>query len=281
MKTIGILPFRKYEGKPQTGSSTFRCDWLLRYWDEAEEFRYGQPYEVIIYQKAYWPEHARLFKGVKILDIADPDWLHWGYRTKEMIDEVDAVTCSSQALADAVQAFTDKPVVFIPDRVDLKMFRPKKEHVRAAKRAAWFGYSANFCMLDQVVPHLSMHGLELIVISNDEYRVPVGYENVKCESFRFDWKSIERKLTMADFVLNPQSLSGRWRYKSENKTVLAWALGLPVAKSPDDIKRFLNPEVRKREVDERWKEVKKDYDIILSVGQFKALIVKIKEKKNV
>ena len=128
MKKIAIFPFRKYEGKDQVGSSTIRCDWLLNHWDEAEQFRYGQPYETIIYQKAYWPEHPRLFNGVKILDICDPDWMHWGYRVKEMIEEVDAMACSSLKLTKAVSQFTSKPVVYIPDRVDIGLFKPKKRH---------------------------------------------------------------------------------------------------------------------------------------------------------
>jgi len=272
-----ILPFRKFEGKLQVGSSTIRCDWLLNYWDEAEEFKYGQKYDAIIYQKAYHPEHAKLFNGIKIFDIVDPDWLHWGYRTTEMIKEVDAITCSSIELTEAVKKFTDKIVEYVPDRVDLNLFRNTKEHKGEAKKVLWFGYSHNFHMLDRFIPTIRRNNLELIVVSENNYILPSGYGKIKCETFGFTWETLKEKCQEVDFVLNSKTTNGRFKYKSDNKTVIAEALGMPVAKTSEDVTRFLLKDERIKEVEEKYKLVKEKYDILQSINQYKTLFEKIKK----
>lgn len=277
---IGILPFRKFEGKKQVGSSTIRCDWLVKYWEDAEVFKYGQYYDVVIYQKSYWPEHARLVKGVKILDVCEPDWLHWGYRFKEMIEEVDAITCSSWLLTKRIRNFTDKPVVYIPDRLDLSMFKPIEVKDRQAKKLAWFGYSHNFFALNPAVIEMAKLNLELLVLSEKEYRPPVGYGKIKHNTKGFNWDTLRENLKDVDIILNPRSKTGKWKYKSDNKTSIARALGLPVAFSPDDINKFMDPNNRKIESEKRLKEIIKKRDVNLSVLQYKALIEKINKKKN-
>jgi len=276
----GIFPFRKFEGKQQVGSSTIRCDWLIKYWEDAEVFKYGQYYDVVIYQKVYFPEHAKLVKGVKILDICDADWLHWGYRFKEMIEEVDAITCSSWLLTKSIRAFTDKPVVYIPDRLDLKMFKPIEVKDRQAKKVAWFGYSHNFFALNPAVIQLNKLKLELLVISEKEYMPPVGYGKIKHSTKSFDWDTLRENLKDVDIVLNPRSETGRWKYKSDNKTSIARALGIPVAFSPEDIMSFMDPKNRQIESEKRLKEITKKRDVNLSVLQYKVLIEEINRKKN-
>jgi len=66
------------EGRKDIGSSRIRGEWLANNCGDTEIFIQGKAYDVVIYQKAYWVEHAKLFKGIKILDLCDPDWLHWG-----------------------------------------------------------------------------------------------------------------------------------------------------------------------------------------------------------
>ena len=75
---IGILTFEQFHGRKDIGSSRIRAKWVINHWPEAEEFVFGQKYDVVIYQKAYWLEHAQEFKGLKILDICDADFLHCG-----------------------------------------------------------------------------------------------------------------------------------------------------------------------------------------------------------
>ena len=231
MKTIGVLTFERYLGKKGIGSSRIRGEWLVNNWDDAELFVQGQHYEVVIYQKAYWVEHAKSFKGIKIFDFCDSDFLHWGYRTKEMLEEVDAVTTSTELLAEALRAFTNKPVICIPDRIDINEITKHKYHKGDAHWVAWFGYSSNFDMLRPVTHFLKKNNLNLIVISNSGFTLPINAGGVQLRNLPHNWDTIYDDLLEADIVVNPQSSRGKWKYKSNNKTILAQALGLPDRKS--------------------------------------------------
>ena len=94
---IGIYTFEQFESRQRNsvGSSRIRGQWLVNHWPEAELFKIAKKYDIVIYQKAYFLEHAKLFDGIKILDMCDPDWLEHK-PVKQMIDLCDAVTTSSE-----------------------------------------------------------------------------------------------------------------------------------------------------------------------------------------
>lgn len=279
---IGIFTFAKKQGMEGTGSSKIRCDWLINYWKDAERFMYGAKYDVIIYQKVYYPKHAKLFKGIKILDLCDPDWLHWGYQTMAMIEEVDAITCSSEELAKSLKNFTDKPVVYIPDRVDLEKFKGNKIHEGDAKTVAWLGYGHNFCMLEPAVGSLIKRGLKLIIVSDRNFLPSAGHSKIDYESVGFEWDTLEEDLKKhnVDFILNPKSQTGSWKYKSENKSYISWAMGYPIAYNEEDIDKFIDAESRNKEVALRNIDLREKYDVKLSVNDFTTLIAKIIEQKG-
>ncbi len=277
MKTIGILTFEKYLGKRGIGSSRIRGEWLTKHWKDAEIFVQGRKYEICIYQKAYFVEHAKAFKGIKILDICDADFLHWGYRTKEMIEEVDAVVTSTESLAESLRAFTNVPVVCIPDRIDTDEILKHKYHKGDAKWVAWFGYSSNFEMLRPVINFLKRNNLNLIVISDSGFSIPTSIKGIKLRNLPHSWDTLYDDLLEADIVVNPQSSRGKWRYKSNNKTILAWSLGLPVAQTVDDLKKFISETERRKEQVLRFKEVEDKWKIEYSVNEYKKLIDTLKK----
>jgi hypothetical protein len=82
-------------------------------------------------------------------------------------------------------------------------------------------------------------------------------------------------LLRADVVINPRLDSGRWKYKSNNKTILAWALGLPVAHTKAELAELMTEEQRIAEVDKRRAEVLAEFDVKKSVEEYKALITDI------
>lgn len=287
---VGILLFEQFYGKRDIGSSRIRGHWLCKYWNEAEPFKIGQKYDVIIYQKVYWLEYAAKRKRVnekviQILDICDADWLHWGHRVKQMIDICDAVTTSSVELAKFISQMTDKPVWCIPDRLDLEQFKqaPKK-HIGPITTAAWFGYSENFRMLDAAITGLIREKVKnLIVIASrrQPYSVPPSMQG-KINLTNYPWtaETVHSDLLKADVVINPQTTHGRFKYKSNNKTILAWALGLPVAHDDVELKRFMDPNERQSEAAVRLEELRKDYDINKSVAEFKELIKTLEAGKE-
>lgn len=280
---IGIFLFEQYHGKRANwaGSSRIRGNWLAKHWDGAEIFKMGQEYDVIIYQKAYWVEHAKNFKGIKILDMCDPDFMDWGYPIKEMIEECDAVTTSTQALADAIQSFTKKPVICIPDRMDLDFHKGRKYHSGTAKWAVWFGYSTGFEMLKPVCHFLKKFNLNLIVIADQGFVIPSSYrDSIEIKNLPWNVDTINDDILQGDIVLNPQGTRGKWRYKSNNKTLTAWSLGMPVAHDVEALERFIDPEERRKEVDLRLQEIKDKWDVKYSVQGYKDLIDKINAQKN-
>lgn len=277
---IGILTFEAFHGRKNIGSSKIRAHWLLKYWSEAELFKQGEKYDAVIFQKSYPVEYARAFDGVKIFDTCDPDFLHWSYRTKEMLDAVDGITTSTQALANVYQNFTNKPVICIPDRVNLQEFGPKKEHKGEAKWVAWFGYSHNFSILQPVIPFLKKYNLNLIVISDGMFHIQPPYNGtIQLKNLPFNQNTFINDLMEADFVINPRSSKGKWKFKSENKTVQSWALGLPVAQDLDDLKRFVNEEERRKESLLRIREVEEKWDVKKSIQEYKDFIEKLSKIK--
>lgn len=279
--SVGLITFEQYEGRKEIGSSRIRGRWLADNWDEAEIFVQGQKYDVVLYQKAYWCEHAEVFNGIKILDLCDPDFLHWGYRTKQMIDLCDAVTTSTEALAEAVRKFTDKPVVCISDRMDLGYHKIKKIHSGKAKNVVWFGYSDNFEMLKPVIHFLIKNNLNLIVVSNKDYKLQANQAGrLEVTNYRWTESTVNENIIKGDIVINPKSSKGKWKYKSNNKSLTAYALGMPVARNIEELVKFIDCDERIKEVEKRTQELKEKHDVRISIGEFENLIKDIKNKKD-
>lgn len=273
---VGFLTFEQHQGKANAGSSRIRCDYLIKYWGgDAERFVMGQKYDVIVFQKAYWTEYAKKFDGIKIFDICDADWLHWGYHLKEMIDAVDGITCSTMEIAKFIVQLTDKPVAVIPDRVDLETLPPAKEHYGDARSVAWFGYAENFPQLNGAVPAIRKRDLELIVVSTSAYIPPASERAVEIQNLPWKPNTWMTDVQKADIVVLPRYTHGRFKYKSNNKVVQSWALGLPVAFLDTDLDRFLNESERRKEVDTAMEIVKNQYDARISVKELKEFIDEI------
>ena len=276
---VGILLFEKWHAKKNIGSSRIRGHWLVQNWDEAELFEQGAKYDAIIFQKVYWADYCKEFDGIKILDVCDPDWFD-GVEIKGVIDNCDAVTTSTGELRDEIKKFAgDKPVVYIPDRQDLKYHNGKKVHEGRAKRVVWFGYSHNVKVLDKTIGLLRKHNLSLTVLSDARPPYTKADRNVR---FRWDKEGFNfNKIILGhDIVIMPPYTIAKGRFKSPNKTYTSWALGMPVATTPEELERFLDPVERQKEADKRYKEVVNKYEISQSVNDFKNLINQIHESRK-
>lgn len=285
MKT-GFALFEQMMGKKDIGSSRIRGHWVVRHWKDAgpdigdaEVFKHGGKYDAIIFQKAYWTQMANAFQGVKIFDICDPDWFDWGYPFKEMLDGCDAVTASSLELTKAVANFTDKPVYFIPDRIDFDDMLPPKVHKGPTKNVVWYGYAHNFPMLVSALPALQKRNLNLIVISDDVFVIPANFNSIQVTNYPWSdsWK---RDIQTGDVVINPQTKSGKWLYKSDNKTVIAKALGMPVAHKEEELDLYMTESDRHNASLAGVKVAKELFDVKLSVIDLKEIIADIQTKKK-
>lgn len=288
---VGLLTFEKFHRKKldSIGGSRIRMNTLLRYWDSAELFKYGRKYDVVIYQKVYWTDHPKSFKGIKIFDLCDPDYLHWGHMVVEMISYCDAVTVATPELAEDVAHFTDKPIWVIPDRLDLNAYPYKKEHSGRAKVIGWYGYSQNYAVINEsgiikaLVDLNAKEGgdMEFVVISDNIYMPPVfAKDKLKVTNYKWTVNTVDKDIQTCDIIVNPKLNSGAWRYKSNNKTIHSWALGVPVATNLKELTRLMDAENRIEEIKIRQQELVANYDIRASVKEYMMLIETITQSKR-
>lgn len=268
--------YSQFHGKSNSVGSTFiRIEQMLKYWPEFDLYKYGENPECIIFQKVYSSEdyqYPRHFKGKKILDICDPDWTD-GVNIVDSCHAVDAVTCSTQPLADFVSQFTKK-VVVIPDRFDLAVIPEPIKHTGKAKSVVWFGYSHNAEALRPAIKLIEQLGLKLTIISNDDPIYQWGVVNAKeyYTFIKYKEETIYEELQKCDFAILPDGVRPQDKFKSNNRTIKASLTGLPVAKTPEEVEFFMDGKNRQDWVDECLPTIRDEYDIKKSIEQFKELI---------
>lgn len=286
---IRIFSFEKWHNRRGVGSTKIRVHNLIRYWPEAGLYRYGEDPDVMIYQKVYMTENWKfptMFKGIQILDICDPDWLE-GAAIKETVDHMDAVVCPTEPLAEFIRQLTDKPVRVIKDRFDLSEFPAPKVHSGPLKRAVWFGYNQNAELLKFAIPSLEKRNIALTVISDQD---PQAFKWAESESYEGSYEFIKHKdhqdvykrLQQSDVCILPKGNRAKDRFKSENKTVIARLLGLPVVDNSEQLDK-LKTAPQRNKVKDKWYDITyKEYDVENSVREYKQLIdeIKIVRKKH-
>lgn len=284
---VAFLNFEQLHGKKNIGSTNLRVHQLIKYWPEAEQYKFGSKPDVLVFQKVYWnvdyylPETYK--GGLKILDICDPDWLDNMY-VKKTVDNMDAVVVPSKGLQDFMQQLTDKPVKLIPDRFDMEFIPKLKKHTGKLKRAVWFGYSHNAIVLEGAIATLERLGIALSIVSDEDpisWRFAREQENYR-KSYKFHKYSEEgiyKRLQEADICIMPDGLRPQDIFKSNNKTIKAQLAGLPVAKNIDDLERLMSDVERNKEAEYNYNEAKKAYDVKLSVKEYKELINEIRNNQ--
>lgn len=278
---IRFFTMEQFHAKTSVGSTKIRVHNLLKHWPEASLYRYGDKPDVLIFQKVYANKDYKFpvtFPGVKILDICDPDWFD-NVPIKETVDAMDAVVCPTEVLAEFLRQLTDKPVRVIKDRFNLDEFPNRKKHRGQAKTVVWFGYSHNATALKLAVQSFERRGLKLIVISNqnpfaykwaaDPKKYEKSYKFIKYDEDAY--KNIQKgDVCVLPILKRPQD-----KYKSENKTVIAQLLGLPVATDADELDALMTAEARTSNIDAIHDNLKHEYDCRLSVKEYKELIDEI------
>ena len=284
---IGILAFEQMRSKFNMGSSRIRAINLVKYLPQSELFVMGRMYSVVIFQKAYWIDYAERFSGIKILDICDPDFLDWRSPCLAMAHRCDAITTSTPRLADIIARYVKRPTWCIPDRLDLETFADmQKVHLSngRAETAAWFGYSSNIISLENALPDLVQCGFKRVIVISElgqEYVLPRQFASaIALTPYPYHPDTINSYLLEADVVLNYKLAYGRWQYKSNNKTITAWALGLPVAHSTGELLKWLPEAARISESMVRLHEVRDRYDIRLSAREVEAVIRSVRTDRS-
>jgi hypothetical protein len=237
----------------------------------------------MIFQKVYVGKDYKVpvtFPALKILDICDADWLGSGVLIKETVDAVNAVVVPTEPLAEFLRQLTDKPVRVIKDRFDLSEFPNRKVHRGKAKTVVWFGYRHNAEALKLAVQSFERRGLKLRVIADQD---PIASRWAsKPEEFakNYTYKkylpdTVYSEIQKADICVLPKMTRPQDRFKSENKSVIAQLLGIPVAYNAEELDELMTAEQRNRHIDTIYGKLKQEYDCRLSVKEYKELIDEI------
>ncbi len=282
---VRFFTYSQFHGKyDPVGSDYLRVHQLIKYWDEAELYKYGENPDVLIFTKVFiaqdykWPKH---FQGIKILDICDPMWFE-DANIVETVREMDAVTCSTEALAEFIRQFHRK-VIVIPDRFDLEVIPAPKKHLMHAKTVTWFGYRHNAELLRPALKLIEELNLNLIVIANDnpvELQGNTYREHELYRYLKYQESTIYDNLLKADFAVLPDGNRPEDQFKSNNKTIKANLVGLPVAKTADEVRLYLDQEERKAWFENSYDIIQSEYDIRKSVEQYKEIIDEIKASRG-
>lgn len=287
MTKVGFFLFETFHARQGVGSSRLRGHNLIKYWPEAEQFKYAQKYDAIIFQKVYMTQDYKfhkLYKGIKIMDICDPDWVD-GVAVRETLDNVDGITVPTEALKEFLSQMTDKPIKVIPDRHDIEPIPSLKTHTGQAKSAVWFGYRHNADLLKFAVSALETRGLKLTIISNEDPSAWRWANDPETYRKDYDFKkytedTVFSELTKHDFCIMPPGTRPQDRFKSNNKTTKAWLAGLPVVTDADSLENALNPDWRNEEAKRNYDSAIIEYDVKKSVEEMKKFIKEISTSKT-
>jgi glycosyltransferase involved in cell wall biosynthesis len=218
-------------------------------------YRPGRRYDVVVFVKAM-DDRARLEReraqaaGAKTVFDANVNYYEiWGdyhlpntkpteeqrFAAIEMTEHAYAVVADSTYILGIVKKLNDR-VTWVPDNVDLRLFRRPREHRPGAPvRIVWSGRSAKaqpLALLAQLGD--ALRGFELLVVSDreppelDELRavLPTAFE-------RFDLPRYARTLRTSDVIISPKRLVNGYELgHSEWKITLGMAAGLPAVASP-------------------------------------------------
>lgn len=288
MGTVAFQTFEQIHGKKNVGSTNIRVHQLIKYWPQAELYKYGSNPDVLIFQKVYWLPDYKLvehFEGIKILDICDPDWLD-NIHIKHTVDNCHAVVVPTKAMQEFMQQLTDKPVRVIKDRFDLEFVPKLKVHKpKEQLTAVWFGYHHNAEVLRYgAVKTLEDMGIRLVIISDDDpaaWRWASSEEyKSKCKFLKYNEETIYEQLQQFDIAILPADGSSRGRFKSENKTIKAQLAGLPVARTIEELEELVDNNKRNDIASKAYKKAIKEYDVKLSVKEYKELIDEIRNNRT-
>lgn len=278
---VKAFTYEQFHNKKGVGSTRLRIHNLLKYWDEASLYQYGEKPDVLIYQKVYKTFDYTLplkFPCTKILDVCDPDFRDTpDIHIVETMNAMDAVVVPTQAFGDFLQQMTSTPVHVIKDRFDLSDFPDKKVHKGTAKTLVWFGYSHNIGNLKLAIPSIERRGLDLLIISDQDpfaYRWAMDSEayEKKYKFIKFDLNTFYKDMQTADICVLPKNNGVFDIFKSENKTVQAQLLGLPVANTAEEIDALMTAQARNSNINAKYDTLKVEYDCRQSVKEYKDII---------
>jgi glycosyltransferase involved in cell wall biosynthesis len=220
-----------------------------------EMYRRGRPYDVVVFFKdatdAVLEEAVGLQeRGVRVVFDANVNYYEvWGeYEvpgTRPTPDQqrgataltrlADWVVADSSYLLTVIRRLTER-ASWIPDNVDLRLFRtPRRHRRRRVTTLVWSGIAKKALPLLDITDALgSLRGAEFVVVSNE---VPAELRELRaaipCRFVRYGPRRYVRLLRRCDLIVSPKRLVNGYELgHTEWKITLGMAAGLPAVASP-------------------------------------------------
>jgi len=238
-------------------------------------------YDLVIFQKCYnskFQEVAKIAKEINpdiklSLDLCDAEWLHREDELKAMIERMDFVIASTNQIKKWVQKnFPDKICYKIPDGHDLDYYgqvhyfqQGNEIKVLPINKVEpmhyiWYGNSGTIASLKAILPTLERitgKGDTLTIIADERARGQVESQKIGVKFIIWGVDTVNDHVRQGNIVLNPRLDMPGYAVKSNNKTVMAYILGLPcIDRLVNDEKGWLSDLIKFRNPDLREKNVK-------------------------
>lgn len=313
---ILFVPF--YVQCPQhrfAASARIRAEWPAKYL-KADIVGPDDPgvdvnsYDLVVFQKCYNSKFQEIAEKAKsmnpkiklVLDLCDAEWLTREEELKAMIEKMNFVTASTNQIKKWVQKnCPTKKCYRIPDGHDLDYygrvdyFQDGNEikvlpiQKNEQMKYVWYGNSGTIQSLKAVLPIIERvrgKGDTLTIIADERARGQVESQKIRVEFVPWTLETVNNDVRKGNIVLNPRLTTPGYVVKSNNKTVMAYILGLPcidrVVNDDNgwiaDLIKFRNPEYRKEDVDKKRPELLEKYSMESVVELWKKTLDKELEK---
>jgi glycosyltransferase involved in cell wall biosynthesis len=219
-----------------------------------EVYRDGVRYDVVVFFKAMGEacqEEARRVqaRGGRVVFDANVNYYEiWGEYDIEgtrpteeqqrdaiaMTELADWVVADSSYLLEVVRRINPR-ASWIPDNVDLRLFRGVREHRDEPLRLVWSGMAHKARPLSTIAGPLSaLRDAELTVVSNEPPAVLADLSRaIRCVFVPFSERRYARELARSDVVISPKRLVNAYELAhTEFKITPGMALGLAAVASP-------------------------------------------------
>lgn len=283
MKTLFIAA-----GPESWGSSRMRCYWPAKYMADAhvvsmdEARRMIDAPEVMIWQK--WVDLDLIKANPQTrhyLDVCDPQWWWQPDLFIQAAAPMAGIVASSPALADDCAGFLGRGVRCIPDRLELAHFDRQAQYTeRSPVRLIWFGVAVNRIALFAALANLERlaangYAIELTICDDRPDDEMHWTDSFPIYHTRWTLESEVAVLTAHDIAILPP-YPGPWgQVKSPNKTLTAWACGLPMTPGdywPDLVDLVESANVRNATGIAGYRTVKQNHTVDKSAAEWEQLL---------
>ena len=247
---IIFIPF--YAQAPQhrsAASARIRAEWPAKYLnadiaDKKTTIKDLSNYNFVIFQKCYSSKFYVMARAIKEesngdlrigLDLCDPIWLERPEDFMWMSFIVDFFTVPTEKMKEELRKkFNDesKKIYVIPDGHDLEYYNTDYviHDESNLMRYIWYGNSGTIKSLQAIMPYLEHWAGSsdtLTIIADKMAQGAISSEKLVIKFVPWDLETVNQEVKKCNIALNPRLNTPEYAVKSNNKTAMAYILGLP------------------------------------------------------